>query len=51
MAARSEEVGINLPIITFSFNPNNGSSLPSNDASVKTFVVSINEAADNQEWV
>ena len=40
--------GINLPIITFSFNPINGSILPLIAASVRTLVVSWNEAADKK---
>ena len=40
--------GINLPIITFSFNPINGSTFPFIAASVKTLVVSWNEAADRK---
>jgi len=38
--------GINLPIITFSFKPLNQSDLPSIAASVRTLVVSWNDAAE-----
>ena len=38
--------GISLPIITFSFKPLNQSDLPSIAASVRTLVVSWNEAAE-----
>jgi hypothetical protein len=40
--------GISLPIITFSFNPINGSTFPFIAASVKTLVVSWNDAADKK---
>ena len=40
--------GINLPIITFSFNPTKGSTLPLIAASVRTLVVSWNDAADRK---
>ena len=43
--------GINLPIITFSFKPNNGSILPLIAASVRTRVVSWKDAADKKESV
>ena len=43
--------GINLPVITFSFKPCNGSILPLIAASVKTFVVSWNDAPDKNESV
>ena len=43
--------GINLPMITFSFNPCNVSILPLIDASVNTLVVSWNDAADKNESV
>ena len=43
--------GINLPIITFSFNPTSGSIFPLIAASVRTLVVSWNEAADKNESV
>ena len=40
--------GINLPMITFSFNPINSSVLPFIAASVNTLVVSWNDAADKK---
>ena len=43
--------GISLPIITFSFKPIKWSTLPLIVASVRTFVVSWNEAADKKESV
>ena len=43
--------GINLPMITFSFNPTNSSTLPLIAASVNTFVVSWKEAADKKLFV
>ena len=43
--------GINLPIITFSLRPTSGSTLPLIAASVRTLVVSWNEAADKNELV
>ncbi|MPN40523.1 hypothetical protein SDC9_188061 [bioreactor metagenome] len=43
--------GINLPMITFSFNPFSLSILPLIAASVRTFVVSWNDAADKNESV
>ena len=43
--------GISLPIITFSFIPINGSTLPLIAASVRTLVVSWNDAADKKEFV
>ena len=43
--------GINLPTITFSFNPFNVSTLPSVAASVNTLVVSWNDAAEINELV
>lgn len=43
--------GISFPIITFSFNPFNLSSLPSIEARIKTLEVSWKEAADKKESV
>ena len=43
--------GINLPNITFSLSPIRWSSLPFIAASVKTLVVSWNDAADRNESV
>ena len=43
--------GINLPNITFSFSPIRWSSFPFIAASVKTLVVSWNDAADRNESV
>ena len=43
--------GISLPMITFSFRPSRRSVLPSSAASVRTLVVSWNEAADRNESV
>src|SRR5699024_276441 len=43
--------GISLPSITFSFSPIKWSSLPFIAASVKTLVVSWNDAADKNESV
>ena len=43
--------GINLPMITFSFNPSNGSTFPLMAASVRTRVVSWKEAAERKESV
>ena len=43
--------GTNLPTITFSFNPFKGSILPFIAASVKTLVVSWNDAADINDSV
>ena len=43
--------GINLPISTFSLIPTSGSTLPLIAASVRTLVVSWNEAADKNEFV
>ena len=43
--------GINLPNITFSFSPIKWSSFPFIAASVKTLVVSWNEAADKNDSV
>ena len=43
--------GINLPNITFSFSPIRWSSFPFIAASVKTLVVSWNDAADKNESV
>lgn len=43
--------GINFPTITFSFNPNNLSFFSLIAASVKTFVVSWNDAADINDSV
>ena len=40
--------GISLPIITFSLSPNKWSTLPFNDASVNTLLVSWNEDADKK---
>lgn len=40
--------GINLPIITFSFRPTKGSIFPFIAASVRTLVVSWNDAADKK---
>ena len=46
-----EPAGINLPTITFSFNPLSSSRLPRIAASVITRVVSWNEAAEINESV
>ena len=43
--------GTSLPTITFSFNPSSESVFPLIDASVKTRVVSWNEAAEINEFV
>ena len=43
--------GISLPIITFSFKPDKGSTLPLIAASVNILVVSWNDAADKKESV
>ena len=43
--------GISLPMITFSFIPMSGSTLPLMAASVRTFVVSWKDAADRKELV
>ena len=43
--------GTNLPTITFSFKPSRVSVLPLIEASVKTLVVSWNDAADINELV
>ena len=43
--------GTNLPTITFSFRPFNGSTFPLIAASVKTLVVSWNEAAEIKDSV
>ena len=43
--------GMILPMITFSLSPTNSSFLPLIAASVKTLVVSWNEAADKNESV
>ena len=43
--------GINRPTITFSFKPSSLSTLPLIAASVRTLVVSWNEAADINEFV
>src|SRR3989442_9006247 len=40
--------GISLPMITFSFNPSNGSTFPLVAASVRTRAVSCKDAADRQ---
>ena len=40
--------GISLPMMTFSFKPTSGSTLPLMAASVRTLVVSWNEAADRK---
>ena len=46
--ARPVPAGINLPMITFSFNPINSSTLPLIAASVNTLVVSWKDAADKK---
>ena len=43
--------GTNLPTITFSFSPSKESVFPFIEASVKTLVVSWNDAADINELV
>ena len=43
--------GISLPMMTFSLRPFRRSILPSRAASVRTFVVSWNDAADRNESV
>src|SRR3954449_1363735 len=45
---RPVDAGISLPMITFSLSPFSESDLPSRAASVSTFVVSWNEAADRK---
>ena len=45
---RPVPAGINLPMITFSFSPSNSSTFPLIAASVNTFVVSWNDAADKK---
>ena len=48
---RPVPAGINLPTITFSFKPTNLSDFPPTAASVKTLVVSWNDAAEMKEDV
>ena len=48
---RPVAAGISLPMITFSFSPSRRSILPSIAASVSTFVVSWNEAAERNDSV
>jgi len=43
--------GISFPMMTFSFRPSSRSILPSIDASVRTFVVSWNDAAERKDSV
>lgn len=47
--AHAGTCGINFPIITFSFKPRSGSTLPLIAASVKFLVVSWKDAADKKE--
>ena len=48
---RPVAAGMSLPMITFSLRPLSRSTLPSIAASVRTFVVSWNEAADRNDSV
>ena len=51
MAQSPWRAGISFPMITFSFRPRRRSVLPSSAASVRTLVVSWNEAADRNDSV
>ena len=51
IVGRLVPAGTNRPTITFSFNPFNGSTLPLIAASVRTLVVSWNEAAEIKDSV
>jgi hypothetical protein len=48
---RPVAAGMSFPMITFSFSPSRRSTLPSIAASVSTFVVSWNDAAERNDSV
>jgi len=48
---RPVAAGISFPMMTFSFSPSSRSTLPSIDASVRTFVVSWKDAAERKDSV